>query len=257
MGRVKMKKKSTFIDMTAMSDVTVLLLTFFMLTSTFLAPEPATVYTPSSVSEEKVPQTNFVQVLVSPQGKIWLTMTNDTAKSWSNDSMRMDLLAKVVDIYNEEAPEKGKVDLSVLKQTAPINYPERFAKVGAFGVPLAKMKEFLDIEDPSEQEKWLKGEFEAEELAKGVAKERLQRPSGIPISMEQDQNNITEFQMWMKAARQTENERLKDAIKDGTGVAIKADKNTPFEVVHMVMDNLQTIKMNKFTLMTTLKEGAN
>ena len=36
MGRAKIKKKSTFIDMTAMSDVTVLLLTFFMLTSTFV-----------------------------------------------------------------------------------------------------------------------------------------------------------------------------------------------------------------------------
>jgi len=36
MGKVKMKRKSTRIDMTAMSDVTVLLLTFFMLTSTFL-----------------------------------------------------------------------------------------------------------------------------------------------------------------------------------------------------------------------------
>ena len=34
MGRAKIKKKSTFIDMTAMSDVTVLLLTFFMLTFT-------------------------------------------------------------------------------------------------------------------------------------------------------------------------------------------------------------------------------
>ena len=31
MGRAQIKKKSTFIDMTAMSDVTVLLLTFFML----------------------------------------------------------------------------------------------------------------------------------------------------------------------------------------------------------------------------------
>ena len=37
MGRAKIKKKSTFIDMTAMSDVTVLLLTFFMLTSTFVS----------------------------------------------------------------------------------------------------------------------------------------------------------------------------------------------------------------------------
>ena len=40
MGRAQIKKKSTFIDMTAMSDVTVLLLTFFMLTSTFVKKEP-------------------------------------------------------------------------------------------------------------------------------------------------------------------------------------------------------------------------
>ncbi|MBR6750572.1 MAG: biopolymer transporter ExbD, partial [Bacteroidaceae bacterium] len=36
MAKVKVKRKSTLIDMTAMSDVTVLLLTFFMLTSTFV-----------------------------------------------------------------------------------------------------------------------------------------------------------------------------------------------------------------------------
>ena len=50
MGRAKIKKKSTFIDMTAMSDVTVLLLTFFMLTSTFVKKEPVQVTTPASVS---------------------------------------------------------------------------------------------------------------------------------------------------------------------------------------------------------------
>ena len=49
MGRAKIKKKSTFIDMTAMSDVTVLLLTFFMLTSTFVKKEPVQVTTPASV----------------------------------------------------------------------------------------------------------------------------------------------------------------------------------------------------------------
>ncbi|MBP3535665.1 MAG: biopolymer transporter ExbD, partial [Muribaculaceae bacterium] len=65
MGKPKIKRKSTLIDMTAMSDVTVLLLTFFMLTSTFLAKEPATVITPSSVSEVKVPLSNLVTILVS------------------------------------------------------------------------------------------------------------------------------------------------------------------------------------------------
>ena len=89
MGRVKIARKSTFIDMTAMSDVTVLLLTFFMLTSTFLQKEPTTVVTPPSVSTEKVQETNFVQVLVSPEGKVWLTMNNDTSSAWSNEKMRM------------------------------------------------------------------------------------------------------------------------------------------------------------------------
>ena len=51
------------------------------------------------------------------------------------------------------------------------------------------------------------------------------------------------------------NENLTQAMKDGMGVAIKADQNTSFEIVHMVMDNLQTIKQNKFTLLTALKAG--
>ena len=44
MGKVKVKKKSMFIDMTAMSDVTVLLLTFFMLTGNFIKKERVAAY---------------------------------------------------------------------------------------------------------------------------------------------------------------------------------------------------------------------
>ena len=74
MGRAQIKKKSTFIDMTAMSDVTVLLLTFFMLTSTFVKKEPVQVTTPASVSEIKIPETNVLQILVDPEGKIFMSL---------------------------------------------------------------------------------------------------------------------------------------------------------------------------------------
>lgn len=235
MGRVQMKKKSTFIDMTAMSDVTVLLLTFFMLTSTFLAKEPTTVITPPSVSEEKVQETNYVQILVSPEGKVWLTMNNDTSAQWSNQNMRMALLDKVAQIYNES--HKNKISFTAEQKLA-------FSKLNAFGVPLAQMGEFLSLasepEGQTKQDKWIQGKDE-----------NPNHVTGIPISMNQDQE--TEFQMWMRAIRQSDNETLTSAMKDGTGVAIKADQNTPFEVVHMVMDNLQTIHMNKFTLLTALK----
>lgn len=70
----KIKKKSTFIDMTAMSDVTVLLLTFFMLTSTFVKKEPVQVTTPASVSEIKIPETNVLQILVDPSGKVFMSL---------------------------------------------------------------------------------------------------------------------------------------------------------------------------------------
>ena len=51
MAKIKIQKKDIWIDMTPMSDVMTLLLCFFMLTSTFLTPEPVSVTAPNSVSE--------------------------------------------------------------------------------------------------------------------------------------------------------------------------------------------------------------
>jgi biopolymer transport protein ExbD len=76
MAKVKVKKQSTWIDMTAMSDVTVLLLTFFMLTSTFISNEPIQVTTPASVSEFPIPETNLLTILVNNEGRVFLSMTN-------------------------------------------------------------------------------------------------------------------------------------------------------------------------------------
>jgi len=72
MGKVKIKKADVWIDMTPMSDVMVLLLTFFMLTSTFVKNEAVKVNTPGSVSEIKVPENNVLTVLVDKQGKIFV-----------------------------------------------------------------------------------------------------------------------------------------------------------------------------------------
>ena len=74
MSRAKIQKKATFIDMTAMSDVTVLLLTFFMLTASFVKKEPVQVVTPSSVSEIKIPETNLLSILVDTNGKIFMSL---------------------------------------------------------------------------------------------------------------------------------------------------------------------------------------
>ena len=77
--------------------------------------------------------------------------------------------------------------------------------------------------------------------------------AGIPIDMNEDPNKPNEFQMWIRAAYNNDNEELKNAMVKGKGIAIKADQTTPYSVVNVVMDNLQTMKMNKFSLMTALK----
>lgn len=225
MGKVKIKKKETRIDMTAMSDVTVLLLTFFMLTSTFLQKEPVTVITPSSVSEEKVPDQNLLSVLVSPEGKVFLAVTGSKDSTYKSETVRADILKNMVASYNEKHPS-NKVQLTN-KQV------EEFSKLGTFGVPMNQLAKWLDM-DIETRDKFLE-------------------KAGIPINMNEDPNNPNEFQMWIKAAYNSLNPELQESMVRGKGIAIKADQTTPYSVVNVVMDNLQTIKMNKFSLMTALK----
>ena len=228
MGKVKIKKKETRIDMTAMSDVTVLLLTFFMLTSTFLQKEPVTVITPPSVSEEKVPDSNLLSILVSPEGKVFLEVLGSKDSTMKSETVRADLLKNMVAEYKKTHPS---ANLAFTNKEI-----ETFSKLNAFGVPITKMKEWLNLE-PDQRDKFLESE---------------QNP-GVPINMNEDPNNPNEFQMWIRAAYNSVNPELQESMVKGRGIAIKADQTTPYSVVNVVMDNLQTMKMNKFTLMTALK----
>ena len=126
MGRAKIKKKSTFIDMTAMSDVTVLLLTFFMLTSTFVKKEPVQVFTQDSVS--------VLQILVDPEGKIFMSLDKQP-------DMKA-VLEKMGEEYGVDfTPEQEK----------------KFVTASTFGVPMRSMQKYLDL--PSDQQdKLLKNE---------------------------------------------------------------------------------------------------
>jgi len=132
MSKVKVARKSTRIDMTAMSDVTVLLLTFFMLTSTFVKKEPVMVATPASVSEIKIPETNILQILIDPAGKVFMSL--------DKQSDMINVLQAVGGEYGVEFTEKQI---------------SKFKLLPTFGVPIKDMKTFLDMK-PEEQDKVLK-----------------------------------------------------------------------------------------------------
>jgi len=128
MPKIKLPRKDTWIDMTPMRDVMILLLTFFMLTSTFLKPEPVKVNTPGSVSEIKIPEKNIFSVLVSPDGKVFLDI--------DNPKDRISILEQVAAIYNIKLTDKEKNDFSIAT---------------SFGVPMQQFQEFMAI--PGEKQK--------------------------------------------------------------------------------------------------------
>ena len=121
-----------FIDMTAMSDVTVLLLTFFMLTANFVKKEPVQVVTPASVSEIKIPETNILSILVNPTGKIFMSLDKQA-----------DMAATLEAVGQEYGvtftPEEIK----------------KFSLLQTFGAPMNQMKSFLGL-STEQQDKLLK-----------------------------------------------------------------------------------------------------
>ncbi len=129
MPKIKVKRKSTFIDMTAMSDVTVLLLTFFMLTSTFIQKEPVIVATPASVSEIKIPETNILQVLVEKNGKVFLSLDKQEDRAEVLQSVGK---AYGIEFTNDEI--------------------KKFKLLSSFGVPIQQMKDFLALSTDKQDE---------------------------------------------------------------------------------------------------------
>ncbi len=124
MGKVKIKKKSTWIDMTPMSDVMVLLLTFFMLTSTFVKNEPVKVVSPGSVSEVKVPEKNVLNILVDNTGKIFMSMDN-----------QHDLITVLQGMT-------GQFGISLNGEQE-----KKFLKDPMWGVPMDKLSTYLSLDE--------------------------------------------------------------------------------------------------------------
>lgn len=204
MGKVKIKKADVWIDMTPMSDVMVLLLTFFMLTSTFVKNEPVKVVTPGSVSEIKVPEKNVLNIVVDKTGKVFMSMDNQN---------------QMIDMLTGMTGQFG-VQLTAAQE-------KKFQKDPMWGVPMDKLSAYLDLPE-SQMQSEIKNQ-------------------GIPTdSIETDgKKGESEFQLWVKQARQ-----VNDEIK----IAIKADEQTPYKVIKKVMSELQDINENRYYLITSYKK---
>jgi biopolymer transport protein ExbD len=125
MGRAKLPRKSTNIDMTAMCDVAFLLLSFFILTTKFKPAEAIAVTTPNSVAAKVAPDKDIVMITIDKDGKVFLTMDDE---------------------------QKKEAVCTFLNTTLNLNMNvAAFKKAGFYGAPFSSMASFLSL--PEEQRK--------------------------------------------------------------------------------------------------------
>ena len=121
MPKVKIPRKSTNVDMTAMCDVAFLLLTFFILATKQKPPEVLAVSPPSSVSSTAAPDKSIL-ITMTKEGKVFLMLGDETKK------------ADIIDDFNKtRGLQLTATELAKLK------------KMEFIGLPVSKLKSALNL----------------------------------------------------------------------------------------------------------------
>ena len=197
MGKIKIKKSDVWIDMTPMSDVMTLLLTFFMLTSTFVKNEPVKVMVPGSISEIKVPENGVLTILVSPkldkagnptgEGQVFMSIDNTDQLGGALDEMT-----------------------SAYGVTLTPKQHETFKAEPLFGIPMDELSAYLSMN--SQQ------------------RTKLIVEKGIPL--DSIDGGMSQFQNWVNAAR-TVNQDIRIALKADAKTPYKTVKLVMSELQDM------------------------
>ncbi|MBC7889120.1 MAG: biopolymer transporter ExbD [Ferruginibacter sp.] len=129
MPKVKLPRKSTAVDMTAMCDVAFLLLSFFILATKTKPPEAVAVVTPTSVAT-KIAKEDAILVTLTKEGKVYLMLGDKSKKE-----------AILEDVNTTKALGLSPAELTKLR------------KMEFIGMPFNKIKSMLQLTEPMEPKK--------------------------------------------------------------------------------------------------------
>lgn len=127
MPKVKIPRKSTAVDMTAMCDVAFLLLTFFILTTKFRPQEAVQIDIPASTAQIPIPETDIMMFQIAPDGRMFFGL--------DDQNTRLKLLERLSTTYQLPFTPEQK---------------DAFRLIESWGVDIRALPEFLDM-DPSER----------------------------------------------------------------------------------------------------------
>ncbi len=158
MLKLKQKgKKQLKLDMNPMTDLAFLLVTFFMLTTTFKAEEPVQVNNPSSTAEIKLPETNIMTITIAEDGRVFFGIDGQYTKE------------RLIDFIDQ------RYDLSL-----DAAQKKRFSLISTFGTPVGQLNDFLALSSTERMKLEQPGipmDSTANELAEWIVYSRMINPN--------------------------------------------------------------------------------
>lgn len=138
MPKIKLPHHSPRVDMTPMVDLFSLLLTFFMLTTSFRPQEAAIIDTPASISEKQAPEKNVMTFLISKEGKVYFSLSD---KGENPADTAFHFRTKILE-------EMGK------KYNVPFTKTQlkKFSNLTSFGMPVQYVPKWIDAKDQKERD---------------------------------------------------------------------------------------------------------
>ena len=122
MPKVKIPRKSTAVDMTAMCDVAFLLLTFFILTTKFKPQEAVQIDIPASTAQIPIPDKDIMMFQIAPDGRIFFGL--------DDQNTRMKLLERLSADYQLSLSDDQKKTFRLLE---------------TWGMDIRALPDFLDM----------------------------------------------------------------------------------------------------------------
>jgi biopolymer transport protein ExbD len=153
MGRAKIKRGSTNVDMTAMCDVAFLLLSFFILTTKFKPEEAIEVTPPSSVSSKAATDKDAFKVSIDKDGKVFIDMSEE---------MRGNVLDELAKERNLKfTPEDRKYFEQATFVGGPISQLNQFDRLSAEQIKSTKLSGIPTDSTNNELQAWISAAVQA------------------------------------------------------------------------------------------------